>query len=370
MNSSSGPGPRDLTPATPNKIITTFDMGKIADEIARSDLLAKHQAGLSPNTKRRQKAEIAQFERFIGLQGMYTDLALWQEVTFGILESYKKKLLSEGYRVTTINLRLTTLQSYCDLAAQAGYFDVKPDDSDEVKQRKNNQYALICSVEGIPARSAIYIDEERKKAGIDTAKSTKKHQPTPLRPAHVEKLKDQPDTPDGRRDRLIICLLFDHGLRCGEIAALDVASFTDLDPSLQTGILHIKSIKTRKSQDQDDKAELSPDTFEAFATYQADIAPDQVPLFVGKISKKRIDERSIYHRVMLAGKRIGLTVSISPHDGRHFMVDDAFANNNDLATIKKAGRWRTDTMPLKYATAATITNKGLKLSAHRKYREE
>jgi site-specific recombinase XerC len=298
---------------------------------------------------------------------MYDDLAQWQEVTFGILESYKKLLLSEGYRVSTINLRLTTLQSYCDLAAQAGYYDVKPSDSEEVKQRKSNQYALICSVEGIPARSAMNIDEERRKAGLNTAKSTKKHQPTPLKPAHVEKLKDQPDTPDGRRDRLIICLLFDHGLRCGEIAALEVASFTDLDPSLQTGILHIKSIKTRKSEDQDDKAELTPDTFEAFTAYQSDITPNQGPLFIGKISKKRMNERSIYHRVRLAGERIGLTMPVSPHDGRHFMVDDAFANDNDLATIKRAGRWRTDTMPLKYATAHTITNKGLKLSANRKH---
>lgn len=350
--------------------VTPFEMGKIADEVARFDLLAKHQAGLSPNTRRRQRAEITQFEAFIGLTDMYSDLSQWQYVTYGLIESYKKKLLLDGYRISTINLRLATITSYCDLAAKAGYYDVKPDDSEEVRQRKNNQYALIQAVKGISARSAIYIDDDRKKAGLDTAKSNKKHKPTSLKPAHVEKLKDQPDTPDGRRDRLIICLLFDHGLRCSEVAALDVASITDLDPALHTGILHIKSIKTRTSEDQDDKAELTPDTFDAFIAYQADIAPDQGPLFVGKISKKRVDERSIYHRVRLAGKRIGLTMPVSPHDGRHFMVDDAFANDNDLATIKRAGRWRTDTMPLKYATQQQITNKGLKLSAIRKHRGE
>jgi site-specific recombinase XerD len=360
MDSSNGP--RNLVPTS------SFDLGKMADELARDNQLANHQAGLSPNTRRRQRAEIAQFEAYMGLTGMYDDLAQWQYVTFGIIESYKKKLLLDGYRISTINLRLATITSYCDLAAKAGYYDVKPDDSEEVRQRKNNQYALICSVKGISARSAIYVDDDRKKAGLDTAKSTKKHKPTALKPAHVEKLKDQPDTPDGRRDRLIICLLFDHGLRCSEIVALDVASISDLDPALQTGILHIQSIKTRTSEDQDDKAELTPDTFNAFMAYQADIAPDQEALFIGKISKKRVDERSVYHRVKLAGERIGLTMPVSPHDGRHFMVDDAFANENDLATIKRAGRWRTDTMPLKYATSHTITNKGLKLSAIRKHR--
>jgi len=33
-------------------------------------------------------------------------------------------------------------------------------------------------------------------------------------------LKQQPDTPQGRRDPLLMCILLEHGLRYGEIAIL------------------------------------------------------------------------------------------------------------------------------------------------------
>jgi site-specific recombinase XerD len=36
----------------------------------------------------------------------------------------------------------------------------------------------------------------------------------------VAALKTQPDTPQGRRDALLMCLLLDHGLRVGEVAIL------------------------------------------------------------------------------------------------------------------------------------------------------
>jgi integrase len=38
-------------------------------------------------------------------------------------------------------------------------------------------------------------------------------------------LKAQPDTPQGRREALLMCLLIDHGLRVGEVAALHVGDF-------------------------------------------------------------------------------------------------------------------------------------------------
>jgi len=47
-----------------------------------------------------------------------------------------------------------------------------------------------------------------------------------LGPDQIKALKAQPDTPQGRRDSLIICLLADLGLRCGELAGLTVGDIT------------------------------------------------------------------------------------------------------------------------------------------------
>jgi integrase len=157
--------------------------------------------------------------------------------------------------------------------------------------------------------------------------------------------------------------MFDHALRCGEVAALDVQDIR-LDPALGTGSLHIHSIKIKDEHE----AALTPDTYDAALAYLAYLPSKQEPLFVGKISKERIDERSIYHRVQLLGRRIGLTLDISPHDGRHFFVDDALnpENENSLAAIQQAGRWKSPAMVMRYATEKKIINEGLKLTATRK----
>jgi hypothetical protein len=52
------------------------------------------------------------------------------------------------------------------------------------------------------------------------------HSPTVhIAQKQAKKLKSQPDTPQGRRDALLMCLLLDHGLRVGEVARLQVSDF-------------------------------------------------------------------------------------------------------------------------------------------------
>lgn len=71
-------------------------------------------------------------------------------------------------------------------------------------------------------------------------------------------LQNQPDTPQGRRDTLLMCLLLDHGLRCGEVARLMI---TDLD--LKTGEL----IFYRSKVDLVQRHLLTADTFRAAKVY-------------------------------------------------------------------------------------------------------
>jgi integrase len=50
--------------------------------------------------------------------------------------------------------------------------------------------------------------------------------------AQAKVLKSQPDSPQGRRDVLLMCLLLDHGLRVGEAIRLEVVDFNDLEQDI------------------------------------------------------------------------------------------------------------------------------------------
>ncbi len=71
--------------------------------------------------------------------------------------------------------------------------------------------ALIQQVRGYRRKEARHVDEAREVTRV----GDKKAQPVSLTPAQAALLKGQPETAQGRRDALLMCLLLDHGLRCG-----------------------------------------------------------------------------------------------------------------------------------------------------------
>ena len=64
------------------------------------------------------------------------------------------------------------------------------------------------------------MNEKRETAEIPLRLGLKKAEPVSISTHQAKALKDQPDTPRGRRDGLLMCLLLDHGLRVGEVAKL------------------------------------------------------------------------------------------------------------------------------------------------------
>lgn len=320
-------------------------IGHVANQIARQSVLQDYQARKSQETLRRQKADIALFEQFLAsagytTQGLGTDLSMWSIVTWGLVEAFSRWQLTQGYATSSINVRLATVKAYSQLATKAGYLSAQ-------------DLALIKSVEGYRLSDARNVDEKRPKTRQEGAK---KAMPVSLSPVHASLLKGQPDTPRGRRDGLIMCLLLDHGLRVGELADLDVSSI-----SLQSGELSIYRHKTHKTQVH----YLTPDTYKAARAYLADCDSDQGPLFVGICSKERVDTRSLNERVTQLGKTIGVK-GLSPHDCRHYYATDALRNGTDIKSLQDAGGWNSPAMPLRYAESAKVANVGVKLSAFKK----
>jgi integrase len=166
----------------------------------------------------------------------------------------------------------------------------------------------------------------------------------------------QPDTPQGRRDALLLCLLLDHGLRAGEVAALQV---TDLD--LAAGELRLYRPKADKIQIH----RLTRDTLSAAKAYvQAGDAPSIGPLLGAPRRGGRLDSagwstRKLSERVRVLGRAVGVE-GLSAHDLRHYWATRAARNGAPLDRLQDAGGWSSPAMPLRYVEAAKVANEGVK----------
>jgi integrase len=268
------------------------------------------------------------------------DAAAWRGITWGIVAAFVQWQLRQGYAVATVNVRLSTVKTFCKLAMQAGALD-------------GGEYARIRAIEGYRRQEAKHLDEIRET----TRRGDKKAEPVSLTPDQARALKTQPDTPQGRRDAVLTCLLLDHGLRVGEVASLTVA---DLD--LKAGELHFYRSKVGIEQTH----RLTEDTLRSVRAYfEAGDAPAMGPLSRasrkdGKLLGAGMTERAITARVRTLGKAIGVK-GLSAHDCRHFWATQAVSNGTPLDRLKDAGGWASLAMPMRYIEAARIANEGVRL---------
>ena len=71
----------------------------------------------------------------------------------------------------------------------------------------------------------VLCSERQEEMSFETPKSRKKAKPILLDGDQIAAIKDQPDTPKGWRDKLLIGLALDHGLRDIELALLQRHDF-------------------------------------------------------------------------------------------------------------------------------------------------
>lgn len=337
------------SPLTDRSIPTPLaQVGAIANQYAAAAAFADYQQRLDPATRARQQYDLAVFSLYLddaavslSVEELLTNPASWAGTTHGLLKGFVQWMLLDGYSIGSINVRLSAVRTYARLAAIAGAIPV-------------TELALIEQVHGYSMAQGQNLDQQRAQI----RKGAKKAQPVPITAAQRAALKQQPDTPQGRRDALLMCLLLDHGLRCGEVADLLPANL-----SLEEGLLSFHREKVKKIQ----KHRLTGDTHLALLRYFEVCQPGE-RLLVG--SRKGHDgqhlegsmgRRAITKRVGTLGTRIGL-VGLSAHDCRHAWVEAAIRGKTDLRALQEAGGWTSPAMPLRYASAAVIANDGVVLA--------
>jgi len=331
----------------------------IAADRQPSNVIKEYQERIAANTVRRQTADLRSFESFLQaawkwetnehlVLSLATNIEHWRGVNGSLVENFVKWLLKTGYAIGTVNIRLSTVKRYAKLACKAKVID-------------EATCAQIKMVDGYSHKQSLNKDREREVTRI-VRPGAKKAESVSFSKEHAAKLKDQPDTPQGRRDALLMCLLLDHGLRCGEVAGLKV---TDFDLKAKTFTFYrakVGKIQTHL---------MTKDTFQAATAYFKSDVPAVGALLLGSRREGAtgksggklegaMSTRAINGRVGVLGNAIGID-RLSPHDCRHYWATRAARNKTDLFALQDAGGWNSLAMPRRYVESAKIANEGVKL---------
>ncbi len=323
--------PTQLTLALPPALAQA---GRAANAAAAARVFAQYRARLAEETRRRHDADLACFATYLAAANVISpgdttgDIALgttparWAGVTWGLVAAFVEWQLQQGYAVGSVNVRLSTVKVYARLAAKAG--SIPPE-----------EYALIKLVAGFRFVEGRRVDAQRPQTRKEGAK---KAAPVSISQAQADALKLQDDP----RDRLLMCLLLDHGLRVGEVASLVAEDF-----DLERGVLRFYRQKVDKTQTH----QLSDDTLAAAAAFFADY--QNITTLFGV-------DRTIRRHVEALGAAVGL-VGLSPHDCRHAWATFATRAGTQIKALQDAGGWNSPAMPLRYAESNEIANDGVKL---------
>lgn len=327
-------------------------LASIADAYARQSVFDDSNSRLGNNTLRAYRADLDKFSEFLGVakwpdppsgETLQTTAAAWAGVSHGLVTAFRNWQLQNGAAVKSVNRALTAVRRYCGLAFAAGVID-------------ETAHALIATVQGYSGKDAKRIDERRQDAGKRTRVGNKKADHVSLSDEQAAALKAQPDTPQGRRDALLMCLLLDHGLRVGEVAGLRVA-----DVDLKAGELVFYRPKVDKTQ----RHKLTADTLRAARAWvDAGECPafDDAPLLRssrkgGELTDAGMTTRSISERVRTLGAAVGVE-GLSAHDCRHAWAT-RWAGKVDVFRLQEAGGWSSLAMPRRYTEWARIANEGM-----------
>lgn len=352
----------------PAPITHTLDLatiGKAADHHAAGATFADYTSRKAKNTVKAQGFDLAVFADYLDVASgvIYIETederqkrlsshaaqlqhtpGAWQGMTWGIVQGFVKWQLQAGHAVASLNRRLSTVKVYAKLAAQAGAISAQ-------------DLALIKTVAGYGQKEAKRINEGREVTRV----GSKKAEHVSITDDQAARLKAQPlETPQGRRDAVLMCLLLDHGLRAGEVALLTVANI-DLKKGMIVGFYRPKVDKVQNNK-------LSADALTALRAYfDNNDAPALGALLRGsrkggKLDQAGMSETCITERVRKLGADLGIQ-GLSAHDCRHYWAT-YWANRIEklpkgVFTLQEAGGWNSLTMPRRYVESAAIANEGM-----------
>jgi integrase len=333
--------------------------GQAANEIAARTLISEYLLVKSPNTVTRHAAALEVFAKYLeaagippkpmsgfaenvkgfaNAQGTNPDVEAWRGMTWGLIKGFRKWLTRQGYSIASANGFMSTVRIFAVLVSGSGV--IAPEEIEQIK-----------TVRGFTYEEGQNLDKRRETK----RRGAKKAEFNTLTQEQVLEIKRQPNTPQGRRDTLMICLLLDHALRVGELAKLTVASL-----DLKRGRLVFYREKTKKTETH----KLTTDTINAAQAYaqNGDMPPVGPLLRASKknseLGKAGMTTRAITARVRELGKALGFD-NLSAHDCRHTWATLKAEKGVDSLKIQQGGGWKSLGMVSRYVKKSEIANEGL-----------
>lgn len=331
----------EIIPTGNRQVAKVQEIKEAFDQAASSNVFIEYASRKALNTQKRHLKELDNFSAFLQLFGIDADLRRpeeWTHVTFGIIEGYQRHMLQKGYSINTINQTIYILKAYARLAMKAGFIDYL-------------QAAKIEAIAGFKPIEAKHVDEQRPITRI----GRKKAENTRLTAAAEARLKKQPNTLQGLRDRLLMTILLDHGPRISEVAALTGSNF-----NMDEGTITFYRQKTN----QIDTHYMTDDTRKAAIDYFKRVPPQPgKSIWVG--TRKGYPDKqwggfgyeAMKQRVRAIGEAAGIE-RLSPHDCRHYFATKAKKNGLDAIDIMRAGGWRSLVMVNRYVDQEAISFDG------------
>ena len=204
-----------------------LSLAKEANAAARKSTFADYRSRRAQNTLRRQDAELANFGIYIGADDLANSPSSWAGLSWGIVEGFTKLMLLQGYSIGTVNNHLSTIKTYAKLAVKAGVIP-------------QQDYAMIRMVNGYSHKEGQRIDEQREASGLQTRLGKKKADFYVLSQDQEVELKTNcKRNEQGKRDRVLLILLLDLGLRVSEVTDLRADNYNP-----ETGMLEVYRRKT------------------------------------------------------------------------------------------------------------------------------
>lgn len=321
-------------------VLYLHELGIAADLLAAAEHWGAAALGQQTLTQLAEQAENQDTPLAVLLGAHYcqNQPEAWLGITWGLVEGFIRWLLNQGYSLASVNNRLSAIKVYARLAAKAGV--ISPE-----------EHALIREVRGYGRTEGKRVNTTRDKQRI----GYKKEEAIVLTAKQARRLKtEHPPTPQGIRDRLMMCLLLDLGLRASEVAALKVEDLAE------TGY----AIVYRQKTDSIDRMELTADIEAALRDYARYMRKSGVLLRGSRKNNKLTEQvmsvRAIGARVKTLGRDILGIWELSPHDLRHTWATRA-AKGSSPFVLRDAGGWTNMQTPSRYVERAKVVNEGIEL---------
>lgn len=333
----------------------TVALGKAANNTAARFVFSDYTKRKAASTVSAQRTDLNNFCAFLAHVGqdaitaesLQSDPIAWFGMTWGLVESYKLWQESEGAALGSLNRRLSTVKTYAKLAAKS-LSTVQGDDA-SVKEA-TEQLRMISTVSGYSTKEQANVNEGRTQQRTGHKKATS----TIITPSQAQRLMSQPDSPQGRRDSLLMCLLLDHGMRASEAAALQADG---VDMTAKT--ITFKRKKVRGTDKENATHEMTAATFDAMKPYIDQDAPSAGALLLGsrkngELSAKGLRRDNLSKRVATLGESVG---KVSAHDCRHYCATQMAKKGYGVAELCDWFGWNSPAMALRYIDAADVAKR-------------